>query len=261
MSERSAPPLVSEDMDLFTLMLRLKVRLEEDDPANLAWVLPEVLVRCQSGVHEPGEVFDAIARLARSAPESGKPALLEALERGVDVAILEGLVGLLAELGCDVAEREADALRRLSASRAGERVHAMYLLCALGPTTVEGCRAVLEADLVRLWRLEQVRVEALVRQRKAALPACIDALAHDAEAVRARAEAALVAMGPDAAPAVPALLSLPAWGVGDDRPSPALYAFGEAAVPLLAEGLSHPSALVSSRAKRVLEAMGALPEG
>jgi hypothetical protein len=257
MSDR--PPLVTEDMDLFTLMLRLRVRLDQDDPANLAWVLPELLVRCQSGIDDPERVLDAVERLARSAPEAGRRSLLDALERGVDASILEPLVGLLAGLGCDLAEREADALRRLGDGGAGERVHAMYLLCALGPTTAEACRAVLEADLVRLWRLEELRVESLSRRRGVSLAACIAALAHPSAAVRARAEAALGAMGPDAVSAVPALLGMPAWDGGDDWPSPALHAIGEAAIPSLREGLQHPSALVSARAMLVLEAMGALP--
>jgi hypothetical protein len=260
MSDHPVPPLVSDDMDLFTLLLRLRVRLDEDDPANLAWVLPEVLVRCQSGIDDPAGVLDVVGRLARPSPEAGQRSLLDALERGVDGTILEELVELLASLGADLAEREADALRRVSEGRPGERVHAMYLLCALGPTTADGCRAVLEADLGRLWRLEQLRVESLSRRRGLALAACIAALAHGDQAVRARAEAALAAMGPDAAAAVPALLGMPPWEGGDDWPSPALNAIGEAAIPSLREGLQHPSALVSARAMLVLEAMNALPE-
>ncbi|MFO0846333.1 MAG: hypothetical protein U0797_28815 [Gemmataceae bacterium] len=178
MSATRAPQLVTDDMDLFTLLLRLRVRLDEDDPANLAWVLPEVLVRCQSGVDDPERVLDAVARLACAAPGAGRSALIEALERGVDVAVLPGLVELLASLGANLAECEADALRRVSDPLPGERVHAMYLLCALGPTTEGGCRAALEAALGRLWRLEQLRVEALARNPGRSLAVCIGGLAH-----------------------------------------------------------------------------------
>ncbi len=242
---------VSDEMDLFTLLLRLRVRLATEAPASLAWVLPEVLVRCQSEVDDPVGTFEVIDRLARSVPEAGRNALLEALERGVDAVLLEDCVALLAELGVDLAERERDALERLHFSHPGERVHAMYLLCAVGPTTESACRAVLETDLGRLWRLEQLRVEALVRHN--ALDASITALSHPSPEVRARAEAVLMYLGPIGSDAVSALLHMPPWDEEDERPSPVLYQLEDTALPILQASLNHESPLVRSRARQVLD--------
>lgn len=255
-SPSSILSLVSDEMELFTVLFRIRVLLAgtfREEPEQLAPLLFEILVRCQSGVEDPNEVLEIVRPIALAAPTTARNALIEALERGVDTHLLPGLLDILLDLGLDLQACENDCLHRLYHGTTAEKVQAMHLLCALGPCSQEATRLVLTLDLGRLWRLEWLRLDALVLNPIQTLPLAIEALEHPQESVRARAEAVLEKLGPLARPAVPTLLRMPAWqGRDEATASPALFAIGAAAIEEIREALTHPNATVRQRAQAVL---------
>jgi HEAT repeat protein len=255
--------LLSADLELPDLLLRARLLLAgayRGRPGDLSGLLPEVLVRCQSEAEDAAGVLDLVGAVARAAPGPGRSALLEALERGVAAGLQPGLVALLEELGEDRPALLARCLAGLAAGDAADRVRALTVLCALGPVTEAAAEALLLAGVEPLWHLERRRVAALARAGAPVVPALASALGHPDPAVRARAEAALEALGPAAVAAVPALLEMPSWpGTAEERgeavaPSPALFAAGRAAVPALLAALAHPWPPARARAAAVLGA-------
>ncbi len=199
-------------------------------------LLPEVLhalgVVADEDAASPlaGTLLAQVRRLAAPG-EATRRALREALEVGWLFPLAAGVVEMLHAAGEDLAALRADAVAR--AADPAERRRALSLLCALG--TGEWA-VLLEAETDHAGRLEGQRAHALADV--AALPALVAALDDGREAVRMRAEAALLLLGERAAPAARALLHMPPWTDGDERPSPVLRVLGEAARPALEEALA-----------------------
>jgi hypothetical protein len=224
-----------------------------NDLAQLAALLPELLnalgvVVDGDGGPLAGELLGLVCLLAPAAPEGARRALREALEVGWLFEAGDELAALLAELGEDVSALRAEALAGVAGEEVHERQRAMALLCALRPGE-EAWEALLSADAGPPGRLQTQRARVLACE--AALPRLVEALSDERPEVRMRAEAALLHLGPKAAPAVGALLNMPPWPGGDERPSPVLRALGEAAMPAIEEALAGEG-LAQRRAEHLL---------
>jgi hypothetical protein len=225
-----------------------------NDLAKLAALLPELLnalgvVVDGDGGPLTGELLGLVCLLAPAAPEASRRALRQALEVGWLFDAGDELAALLSELGEDVPALRARALAGVAEGEAHERQRAMALLCALRPGQ-EAWEALLSADAgPAAGRLETQR--ALLLARDEALPRLIEALSDERPEVRMRAEAALLHLGPKAAPAAEALLHMPPWPGGDERPSPVLHAIGEAAMLSIREALAGEG-LAQRRAEHLL---------
>ncbi|MFO0878520.1 MAG: HEAT repeat domain-containing protein [Gemmataceae bacterium] len=253
-SAHPIPLPIPDDMDLATLLLRLRVALAGEFRASTldqTWLIDEILVRCQTVAEEPEEVLAVLAILVQQAPEAGLRFLIAAFQRGVAPSLRAGLIALLEAGGIDLTSLRASCLGLIEVGTPAEKVEALRLLCALGPESEAAIVVLLTADVGRLWPLEQARVESLARLGSRGLPQVREALAHPDSNVRTRAEAVVHHLGEDALDVLPDLLQMP----GASEPSPAIFRLGSAAIPQLLHGLRSPSNRIRSRATLVLGAL------
>jgi len=180
------------------------------------------------------------------------------------------LLGAVPVAAAPVPERVPDIVQALKSGKPGERVIAAEMLGDLGPkaeAAIPALAGVIRDTLhpvpippwsQRTWTrderaahfLLEATWDALARVGPKAVPAYIDLLAHRDAEVRGRAAAALTALGPLAADAVPALIKR--LGEGENQwvflnAIEALAAIGpkaEAAIPALIQAVLDPRATV-----------------
>jgi hypothetical protein len=201
-------------------------------------LLPEVLnalgVMAEEDPASP-LTFDLLSlarRLARPGSDTCR-VVREAIEVGWLFPLAAEMTELLRQAGADLSALLAEAESLACSASESERRRGLSLMCALGSVQ---WRTLLEAETGRSGRLEEQRAQALAREE--ALPELTAALDDPRVAVRMRAEAALLALGPLALPAAAALLHMPPWPGGDERPSPVLRLLGEPARPAIEAALA-----------------------